>query len=796
MMKRNLFFFCALAAQIVLVSCGDSSVSSEENEGGDLPYLSMEIDISSDIAGSSAAPGGNTGNDSTSSVGNTSAGGSSSSPTTISWEAVISSSADQGMSSSDTSSAGTSSGEEVSSSSASEAPNTVECGLAGTFRDVRDGKTYGYATIGGKIWMAQNLDYAADGSMCYGNNAANCEQYGRLYLQSNASAACPEGWTVPTRDEGDVLIGNGAQALLASGTNTTGFSALLGGSSNGNMGKYGIYWISQTDFDIRLASNEAVILQAAEGEYAALRCVHDTIYDGICVPGAENPQTGGMSSETQTTSSSQEQSSSSSEQIPETHAPSVSIQWSLIRVTINDLVGFGIRNLQDAAGVNDIVSYDWNFGDGQTIHKTDGSGLKHAWTTAGTYTVTLRVTDSNGDYAEDALTMTILQGAPEVDAGADVVCHNNTACVFSGTANDPNTGSQEGSGSIVKYLWDYESDGVFDDSSATNSFSHAYADTSATAAYTAKFCARDDDDNEVCDTTHVSVTNRAPRLTGFIQSSGAIWHVFRTDSLRFSDPDGNLQPIFYWDMDEDGVFETIRQATDTVIFTFPSEHSLRHIAVYGKDRWGASSDTARAMFGEGPQLLDIRDGNTYKTVGIGKQMWMAENLNHATAGSWCYNDSANYCENYGRLYSWGAAIDSVTTWCGYGYVCRATAGRVQGVCPDGWHLPDSTEWETLISAAGGRNAAGWTLKSYYSSLTSGWNNGWNGNDGVFFAALPSGYYYNHNFSSIGNSAHFWSSSEYDFGHVYSMMLRASTENAEMPMEDKRYGLSVRCVKDD
>ena len=141
-------------------------------------------------------------------------------------------------------------------------------------------------------------------------------------------------------------------------------------------------------------------------------------------------------------------------------------------------------------------------------------------------------------------------------------------------------------------------------------------------------------------------------------------------------------------------------------------------------------------------MTDERDGQIYKIVTIGKQTWMAENLNYESTNSFCYKDSVEYCTNYGRLYTWAAAMDSVGTWstngkgCGYGTTCSPTY-PVRGICPEGWHLPDTTEWHTLFTAVGGRLTAGRMLKS-----TSGWISGGYGSDAYAFSALPAGCSYN------------------------------------------------------
>lgn len=163
-------------------------------------------------------------------------------------------------------------------SSVSSEENGVECGVSGMFRDVRDGQTYEYVTIDSTIWMTQNLNYAADSSQCYGGLDENCAQYGRLYLQHLAEESCPPGWVLPSYADAKSLIANGASALLASGTNTTGFSALLGGSSNGNMGIYGIYWISQNGYNIRVGilDNYVGVFLGADGELTSVRCVYES----------------------------------------------------------------------------------------------------------------------------------------------------------------------------------------------------------------------------------------------------------------------------------------------------------------------------------------------------------------------------------------------------------------------------------------------------------------------------------------------------------------------------------------
>ena len=203
-------------------------------------------------------------------------------------------------------------------------------------------------------------------------------------------------------------------------------------------------------------------------------------------------------------------------------------------------------------------------------------------------------------------------------------------------------------------------------------------------------------------------------------------------------------------------------------------------------------------------FTDSRDGQTYKTVKIGWQTWMAQNLNYKTANSYCYNDKDSNCSKYGRLYTWAAAMDSAGKWsldgsgCGYGLDKRcAPRYPVQGVCPVGWHLPSVSEWNTLLTGypVGGESTAGKVLKS-----TSGWKSSGNGTDAYSFSALPAGIRFPTVVRGVydleGNYAYFWSSTEFGDSHAYYMYLFYSSDGAELLDTDvfKNDAISVRCLK--
>jgi len=198
----------------------------------------------------------------------------------------------------------------------------------------------------------------------------------------------------------------------------------------------------------------------------------------------------------------------------------------------------------------------------------------------------------------------------------------------------------------------------------------------------------------------------------------------------------------------------------------------------------------------------VRDieGNVYKTVTIGKQVWMAENLKttkynngttipnvtNATAwselytGALCnYNNTTNAdtINTYGRLYNWYAV----------------NTGKL---CPTGWHVPTDAEWTTLINYLGGENIAGGKLKEISITHWSGPNTGATNETG--FTALPGGYRSNFSddFNHIGYGGYWWSATtEYSTDFVWCREIFYYYNTVDRYYQNKKYGFSVRCLKD-
>ncbi|MCL2260361.1 MAG: ankyrin repeat domain-containing protein [Fibromonadales bacterium] len=175
------------------------------------------------------------------------------------------------------------------------------------------------------------------------------------------------------------------------------------------------------------------------------------------------------------------------------------------------------------------------------------------------------------------------------------------------------------------------------------------------------------------------------------------------------------------------------------------------------------TDKAASTLQEEP--IAVPQNKPIKPIVIGKQTWMAENLNDASKGGKCYNNNPSNCEKYGRLYTWEEA---------------------KNACPDDWHLPSDAEWTTLTNFVGGGKVAGKKLRTR--------ENG-NGTDDYDFSAFSGGASLSDgNFDGIGNYGVWWSSTEYNSSNAYRRHIYHNNNNAYRTNYDKSFSFSVRCVK--
>jgi uncharacterized protein (TIGR02145 family) len=181
-------------------------------------------------------------------------------------------------------------------------------------------------------------------------------------------------------------------------------------------------------------------------------------------------------------------------------------------------------------------------------------------------------------------------------------------------------------------------------------------------------------------------------------------------------------------------------------------------------------------------------GQTYKTVKIGTQTWMAENLNFKVDSSWCYENSPDSCAKYGRLYQWAAAmgLDASYEFKHWGGVLPR-----RGICPEGWHVPSDAEWTTLTDFIGGAATAGTKLRSI-----SGWKGLGDSPDTYGFRDLPAGRRYTDgSFHSFGSYSCFWTSTENDPEDAWFRDLNSVIVSLRRDYFFRTHAHSVRCLKD-
>ncbi|MCL2282094.1 MAG: hypothetical protein FWC26_02125 [Fibromonadales bacterium] len=162
-------------------------------------------------------------------------------------------------------------------------------------------------------------------------------------------------------------------------------------------------------------------------------------------------------------------------------------------------------------------------------------------------------------------------------------------------------------------------------------------------------------------------------------------------------------------------------------------------------------------------FTDTRDSKQYGVVKIGNTLWMKDNLNFNAKGSFCYDNKSENCDKYGRLYDWDLA---------------------QTVCPASWRLPGQNDWQDLVENSGS-DGAGKKLKSKQQ---------WNGTDNYGFSALPGGFTKAQGFAESGERGYWWTSDTYGPNGRCNYMA-SGKDSVIYSMYSKSMGVSVRCVQD-
>lgn len=251
-------------------------------------------------------------------------------------------------------------------------------------------------------------------------------------------------------------------------------------------------------------------------------------------------------------------------------------------------------------------------------------------------------------------------------------------------------------------------------------------------------------------------------------------------SVQFTDQSTNDPTVFIW-LFGDGVTSFVQNPSHnytrigsfTVTLTIENSFGSDSLKKINYINVNCSSN-------ENGTITDYRDGQTYSTIKIGGQWWMAENLNYNTEN--IVNDISSengFDKIYGHLYDWETACD---------------------ICPSGWHLPTLEEWITLTNYLGGSNMAGGKLKEASAIFWDSPNTG--ATNSTCFSALPGGYCVTNNagfpkFNFMGEYAYFWTSSDDDLWTNNAWYRRLSSQDEKLISSDtwKTNSLSVRCVMD-
>ncbi len=612
----------------------------------------------------------------------------------------------------------------------------------GTFTDSRDGKTYKTVKIGEQVWMAQNLDYhGEDGylGLCYGDEPKkkikkpeNCKKYGRLYDWNEAMKACPEGWHLPSREEWKILVD------FAGGGGVAGKKL----KAKSGWEKYDFSWKSpkspKCKWTVRteeqIDNRGRVTSPAGVTEYDM--CSTDE-YGFSALPGGYYSYTGDFY-----------------------NVGSAGLWWSSSE---HGSSGAYYRNMS---------------------YSSTRASIEHFDSTCGLVCYSGK---------SCMLSVRCLQITEEQKAMQEATQQKNTF-------TDSRDGKKYKTVKIGEQIWMAENLNHDTEGSkcygyhSTNcaKYGRLYNWKTAMKACPSGWHLPSKSEYEVLDKA-VGGTNVADNklksesgwnnngngtdesgfsaLPGGYGYSGGIcggtacsFHYVGDIGYWWSSTERNNNYAYYRGM---GYAYDI--GANDAGWKDRSKHDVFSVRCLLNDKeWEDAKEKEKAELETRERsFIDSRDEKNYKTIKIGSQTWMAENLNYDAEGSKCYSDDSANCTKYGRLYNWEMALKA---------------------CPSGWHLPSKSEYEVLDEAVGGENVAAKKLKS---------KSGWNGTDEFGFSALSGGYGRSDGgFRDVGDYGYWWttSDSDSDYAYIWYMDYTNGSKYANRYDGGKSGLFSVRCLQ--
>ncbi len=324
-------------------------------------------------------------------------------------------------------------------------------------------------------------------------------------------------------------------------------------------------------------------------------------------------------------------------------------------------------------------------------------------------------------------------------------------------------------------------------SSTTQSPSHTY---SIAGTYTVTLTATNSTGSDTETKTNyikVNATGVAP-VAAFTSSSTTI---MAGQSVQFTDQSTNSPTSWSWNFG-DGSASSTTQSPSHTYSTIGSYTVILTVS----NSYGSDGETKVSFITVLPLRITDVDNNTYGTVTIGSQVWMAENLkttkyNDGISTIPLVTDESNWASLRTHAYCW--YNNNVSNKNTYGTLYNWYTVNSGKLCPSGWHVPTDNEWTILINSLGGLSIAGGKLKE---SGTVHWVSPNVATNTSNFTCLPGGIRHSNGiFEFIGTGTQLWSSTESDAANAWSYGLDNIYESIYRESNLKYMGQSVRCVKD-